>query len=264
MPMSPSGGLPPRPAPKTEEVAKVSKTWEDEWKTESGLPDDFEFWVERSRFGFAPEYVDANGQPQPVLMWEGSSPDVDLERPILFSLGKGWKPVDEGRRVVHDSRKRFVNSSMYGRLIDKCMDELGMKDFLVTRGSPKDATIWEGLGFRMKRDEYEYPGLAKSKVQKLMPSEFLGERGKGRAKAAARPKAPPEEEPAEEAAAEERPYEPGVPEALVKQLTILAKNKSYEDFLNLVVTRDDVTKYPRFFDHLCDAGEDGFWAKARA
>lgn len=148
-----------------------------DWQTDTGLPDDFDFWITHAYFGFLAEYVDQDGSPQPLLIWQGSSPTAEIDH-VAFSLGKGWVPGrDGGRTVTHEKgRAKFIETSRMGRLI-KRMGELNVLPLLKQRGSDKDAQVWVGLGFHMKRETVTYPGLSKSEHVHLYPTKFLGQQG---------------------------------------------------------------------------------------
>lgn len=242
----------PKPADVPEEELLEE---EDDWGTEPGFPDEFDFWIDRARFGYVPDYTRSDGKPALVLIWEGHSPQVDLERPIIFSVGEGWVPIQNGRAVKHEGgRKKFVESSMAGRLVERCI-ELGLKDFLKSRGMAKQAKTWEGLGFRLKREEFAYPGLGKEKVSRLMPVAFLGEKGKAAA-------GTPKPAAAKAEAAAERPYEEDVPETLLRKLTALARAKDYEAFVDAALNLEEIADYPKLMDYVCRA-EGGFWHQVR-
>jgi len=156
----------------------MEKERESLWETESGFLEEADFWIEKAHFGFMEEYASEYGNPT-LLIWRGFSPDTGREHRIIWPLGAGWEAVDDGKRCHHPRRQKFVRTSIYGRLLDRCMKELGeeCKKTLIERGLPTEAKVWEGLGFRMVVEEFEYAGLLEErggKTRHLMPVAFLG------------------------------------------------------------------------------------------
>lgn len=230
----------------------------DPWELDPGLPDDFDFWITSAEFGFLPEYVDAQGSPQPLLLWWGESPDGDFEGPIPWSLGKGWEPSKDRTRVTNPSKKKqtFVATSMYGRLIRR-MQDLKVLDVLKRRGDPTEAHVWVGLGFHMRREEIEYPGLLGDrggKTSRLMPVSFLGERGAGE-----HPHPPREE--VEEDKGEAAP--PPDREKVIKKLAALARAKDREEFERVAMDMEEVVSDDDLLADVLDGSEGGFWSRAR-
>jgi len=225
-----------------------------DWILEEGLPDDFDFWITKAEFGYLPEYTDASGAQVPLLIWYGESPDgVEVEH-IAWSLGKGWEPIKGGKEVKHINNKdRFVKSSMYGRLIQR-VHELGVD--MSQRGSAKVASVWEGLGFHMKREEIEFKGLLEDrggKTSRLMPVAFLGERKSGKAT----PK------PAEDKSTSPEAPKAEADDVLMKKLKALAKTKPKDEFQRLVLDMPEVVDNDDLMADLLDDSDNGFWARAR-
>lgn len=225
----------------------------NDWELESGLPDDFDFWITRAEFGYLPEYTDQSGAQVPLLIWYGEAPGVDIEH-IAWSLGKGWEPIEGGRKVKHvEGKQKFVATSMYGRLIKRVIEELGVD--MNARGSSKVASVWEGLGFHMKREEIEFKGLMEDrggKTSRLMPVSFLGERKSGKtAVASSKKEAPAEEEPGSEK------------DSLIKKLKAIAKVKSREEFQKLALDMHEVNADEDLLMDVLDDTDNGFWARAR-
>ena len=92
----------------------------DSWDLDSGLPDDFDFYITSATFGYRQEYM--NGEV-PLLIWEGESPDEDVES-IIWPCGQGWEVIKGGAEVQHPKRNRFVKTSMMGKLISRVVNEL--------------------------------------------------------------------------------------------------------------------------------------------
>ena len=149
---------------------------QDEWDTESGLPDDLDAWINRAYFGFNPLYMDGK---VPLLIWECESAHYD-NLSVVWAIGTGWVVMRDGASVEHEKgKKRFVNTSLYGRLIER-MKDLGVD--MSQYGSPREAATWDGLGFHLIREEIEFKGAVDrgilvergGKTVHLMPTVFLG------------------------------------------------------------------------------------------
>lgn len=229
----------------------------DDWETESGLPDDFDCWIVDAKFDYLPEYTDKEGRPIPLLLWYCESPDVELEQPIPWSLGSGWQIRAQGTRVEHkDGRKRFIETSMYGRLINRVVRELGVN--MASRGSSKEARVWVGLGFHMKREEFRYEGLMPERggrTSRLMPVAFLGDRsGKG-----THAKPPTEEEVT--AVAREAFGSSADAEARLKELALACD--SCLEFQKRAIKMPEVRASAELKADVLNDAEDGFWARVR-
>jgi hypothetical protein len=223
-----------------------------EWETESGLIDDCDIWIEDAYFGTATEvsegYASRAGEA-PLLIWRVTSPEHG-EFKIGWNLGSGWHIIEGGRSVSHEKdtptkKKRFVDTSIYGRLLDRCVKVLGLGEKLKARGSPRQASVWKGLGFHMKREELVFPGAADrgiltergGKTTHLMPIAVLEER---EAAAAPSTSAPPD---------------------LVARLTGMARDMDFRAFRSAVVAMEGIDD--RLMADLMNSSEDGFYARAR-
>jgi len=234
---------------------------EDLFETESGLLDDFDFTINKAYFATDMQYM--NGEVLLLhLVGETDNPD-NPEQHLMIPVGTGWDSADGGKTAVHErGKKKFIDSSIYGRLINRCIDkdQLNLKDLFRKRGSSKlgfaEAKIWEGLRFHMKREKLEFgPGL--KATERLMPVAFLGE-NKPAAKGKV-PKAvvetPPEEttEDIEDDAALEH-------KVLVLKVRALAKQcASYDEFY------PQALKVPKVRDHddliAAIVDPEGIWAE---
>jgi len=230
----------------------VSKAWKETWELESGLPDDFDFWITSSAFGYLAEYTDVQGNPVPLLIWYGES-DEGFEGPVTFSLGKGWEPSRDGKTVTNPakSRKTFVKTSMVGRLIERSK-ELGALETISERGPATDASVWEGIGFHLKREDIEYKGLMSDrggKTPRLMPTAFLGIRGGVARESGVGGKS--KNEPQDS--------------AVKDKLTAMAKSiDDRQAFQRAAMNMPEVVGDPDLLKQIIDDGDGGFWAKARA
>jgi len=217
----------------------------DTWDTDSGLPDDFDFHITGASFGYRSEYMDGE---VPLLIWEGESPDEDVES-IIWPCGQGWEVIKGGAEVEHPKRSRFVKTSMMGHLINRVVNELGVD--MRSRGKATEASVWKGLGFHMRREEIEYgSGILEDrggKTTHLMPVAVLEKPAKGRPKA-------------EEAKVEEVEAKPSTG-ALEKKLGLLASKLSREDFQAKAMDMPEVVGNDDLLAQVLDDGPDGFWSK---
>lgn len=219
---------------------------DDSWQTTSGLVDDFDCYIKSARWGFRQEYQ--NGEVL-LLIMEGESPDVDMEQPIIWPAGKGWEVRDGGDRAVHPKRSKFVDVSMYGRLLNRVVKDLGVD--MRARGKATEAKVWEGLGFHFKRETIQFgAGILEEKggtTEHLMPVAFLGERKAGQRKAG---RAEAKAEPAE-----------AVDPELVAKLTKMAR---ILDLVKFQAKALEMEMPDELLNAVLDESETGFWTKARS
>lgn len=215
----------------------------DTWDLDTGLPDDFDFYITGASFGYRKEYMDGE---VPLLIWEGESPDEDVDS-IIWPCGQGWEVVKGGAEVEHPKRTRFVKTSMVGRLINRVVNELDVD--MRSRGPATRADVWKGLGFHMRREEIEYgSGILEDrggKTTHLMPVAVLEKPARGKAK---------------EVKAEEVEAKPSAA-ALEKKLALLASKLSREDFQAKAMDIPEVVADDDLLGSILDDSEDGFWAK---
>ena len=222
----------------------------DSWNTDTGLPDDFDFTITSAIFGFRSEYQDGE---VPLLIWEGESPDEDVES-IIFPCGKGWDVVKKGSGVEHAKRTRFIKTSMIGKLITRVVDEL--KVDMRSRGPATSADVWKGLSFHMKREEIKYEGLFEDRGGKtihLMPVAVLGKAAKGKPKA----------KEADADSGDATSAAPSAPINLVleKKLMLLAAKLDKDEFQSKAMDMEDVVGDENLLATILDDSKDGFWAK---
>ena len=225
----------------------MSEQTKDSWDLESGLPDDFDFYITGASFGYRQEYMDGDVA---LLIWEGESPDEDVES-IIWPCGSGWEVVKNGAEVEHAKRTRFVKTSIMGKLIHRVVNEL--KVDMRSRGSATKADVWKGLGFHMRREDIEYgPGILEDRGGKtvhLMPVAVLSKPVKGRLPA----------KPGQETI-EETDVGTATP-ALEKKLALLASKLSREDFQAKAMDMPDVVSNDDLLGSILDDSQDGFWAR---
>ena len=220
----------------------------DSWNTDTGLPDDFDFTITSAIFGFRKEYQDGE---VPLLIWEGESPDEDVES-IIFPCGKGWDIVKKGTQVEHAKRTRFIKTSMIGKLITRVVDELSVD--MRSRGPATSADVWKGLSFHMKREEIKYEGLLEDRGGKtvhLMPVAVLGKAAKSKPKEAGSAKSD-DSSPAPSAS---------VNLVLEKKLILLANKLDKDTFQSKAMEMEDVVADDDLLAAVLDDSENGFWAK---
>jgi hypothetical protein len=240
-------------------LGKTKSTWD----TDEGLPDDFDFTIEKASFGYRQEYKDGEVL---LLIWEGTSPDSETES-IIFPCGKGWEAEKKGAVAVHEKRERFVKSSLTGRLIDRVVKELGVD--MSDRGEATEAKVWDGITFHMRREEISFgPGILDDKggkISHLMPVAVVaGVKGK-KAKVSKKTKdedAEEEEAPKKKAKdADEETAGLEIDKDLDKKLGKWAGTMSKEVFQKKAMDLDEVTDNPELMEHVLEDGKTGYWAK---
>lgn len=217
----------------------TTKRTKDSWDTDSGLPDDFDFYITGASFGYRDEYM--NGEVA-LLIWDGESPDEDTVS-IIWPCGSGWEVTKGGDEVEHPKRTRFVKTSLVGRLIGRVIDEL--KVDMRSRGPATKAGVWKGLGFHMRREEIEYgSGILEErggKTSHLMPVAVL-------------------EKPAEKKV-EKAPAAEAKPDLTEKKLAALAKKLDREEFQKRAMDMEDVVANDDLMGQVLDDSDEGYWAK---
>lgn len=236
------------------------KEYANDWELdEGGLPDDFDFTITSAEFGYEENYKDQTGAMIPLLKLHGTSPDVEIDTAVTYSLGSGWEPTKGGKEIKNAQGKHvFTKTSMIGRLIERVTSKEppGLGIDMAARGSAKIAAVWVGLSFHMKREEFEFKGLLQDKGGKstrLMPVTFLGDKGKGAGKAGTENKS----------AAGKGKAETGDVSSLVeKKLTMLAKKLDKTEFQKKAMDMDEVVENDDLMTDVLDDSADGFWARA--
>jgi len=238
---------------------------EDPWELESGLANDIDITVKKSRFGYLDNYQ--NGEAA-LLIWDYESPDLDSDPqyPIIWPLGAGWDVANRGASVEHEKRTRFVDSSMIGRLIKRCTD-IGAMDTLRERGTPRNASIWEGMKFHIIREAISF-GEASSipDTEHFMPTEFLGVEGtKTSARSSRAASTRTSAAPRGRAARVEEPDDKAPESDLEAKLTDLAKKLDLEKFQKAALNIDGINDNENadLLVAVLEDGNDGFWAKAQ-
>lgn len=143
----------------------------DPFSPESGLIDDFDFTVSEAWFSTDSSYN--NGETLLLkLAGETDNPE-EPEVTLQYSCGSGWEAADGGKRAVREDgkRRKFNKSSGIWRLVEAAMG-CGAEGVLRERGNPFEASMWNGLGFHMKRVEQ---GEGDFKTTRPLPVRYLGE-----------------------------------------------------------------------------------------
>jgi hypothetical protein len=215
----------------------------DSWSLDSGLPDDFDFHITGATFGYRQEYMDGE---VPLLIWEGESPDEDIES-IIWPCGQGWEVVKGGAEVEHPKRNRFVKTSMMGKLISRVVNELGVD--MRNRGAATKAEVWKGLGFHMKREDIEYgSGILEDrggKTTHLMPVAVLEKAAKGKTTTTPEKEEPKAEKPSSE--------------VTMKKLAALATKLSREEWQKKAMDMPEVVDDDYLLGRVLDDSEEGLY-----
>jgi hypothetical protein len=148
----------------------------------SGLPDDFDFTVASAEFGYDAAYAD--GEQIVLILTSTEVRDDGENHREMYSLGKAgaWETLDHGRTVVSQASppaEGFNKQSKYWKFIEAA---LATGAPVASRGTPDNASIWEGLTFRMGRITVNYGGDI-GEVDMLAPTAFVGKSGKAEAPA---------------------------------------------------------------------------------
>lgn len=146
----------------------------DPFHTSTGLLEAFTWTIGSGQFGTDAQY---GGGASLFCEIEGKTDDETVpEFSKRYSCGKGWEATAGGR--VAEGKKYFVKSSGYGLFLNAAMatsavDVLRERQKTTHPQGPMDASIWDGLIFRMESVEQNYGGeIGKKDV--ILPAEFLG------------------------------------------------------------------------------------------
>jgi hypothetical protein len=250
----------------------------DDFETPTGFADDFDFFVDDARFGYLRSYMD--GQV-PLLIWEGHSPDAEDVTEVSFPLGTGWTVRDSGAHVEHEKgRRTFIRNSIMGHLIRRVVDDLNVEQrcpaFL--DGSPREAKLWVGFGFHLKREKISYPTLRRDdnaqgvETERLMPVAILkvpGEKAAPASKASKNAstaagvdtKRAPAHAPVSD---DGSPTGDAARKLIRAKLVVLAKRMDRQQFQLAALDMPGVSDDPELLNEVINDSEEGLWAKARA
>jgi len=212
----------------------MTEATQEDYELESGLPDNFDVAIVNSWFGYKKEYQKGE-VPVLLLDLEGEGEVVT----VAFSIGADWKIIDGGRRVEHPKgRKRFVKTSMIGHLINRVVNEIGVK--LWERGFPTEADIWKGLAFHWDREEIVYgKGILADKEGKtihLMPTDYLPDYKSSQAAAVVEPEL----------------------ESKLKALAVASED--HKSFAKMAINIPGVPDNAKLLNSILDESDKGFYA----
>lgn len=142
-----------------------------------GLIDHYVGEIEDAWFSTDSRYNDG----QTLLMfWKMQTDNVDVpELEERFSCGRDWESMDGGKTAEHPQGKnKFHPSSLYGKIIQRSVNEFGIRELLESRGESYEAAIWPGLRFEMSREAVDYGGEI-GKKDRILPQRFMGVVGDG-------------------------------------------------------------------------------------
>lgn len=158
----------------------------DPFKMSEGLLDDVDVWIDEFRFEFNPDYN--NGETLVgVAVISSDDDDVESGTELMFSCGDGWTTNDGGNTAEREDGKdkTFNARSAMGMF---AAGAIGVAED-VMRGrydsdgtTPMMAAMYVGLGFHLEIQEVDYGGEI-GKRGRLVPTAFLGEKGKTSGKA---------------------------------------------------------------------------------
>lgn len=163
----------------------------ESWGTDSGLPDDIDFYFDECWFGKNPNATGDNKDRTSFAIRGEASRDgemVEEELTIFYSLGDGWTATGGGTKVGHANGKtRFMDSSNMGRLIQAIVGLPDALEVLRERGGETfEVETWQGLGFHLEREDRKWTDKSGTErtTSTLLPTGFLGVREDGGAKKA--------------------------------------------------------------------------------
>lgn len=180
----------------------------DTWGTETGLLDDYDYFVKEAWFGPNPE----SDYPDRIYLhlrgpaFQGDEL-VNEEYEIRFATGDNWEVVGGGDAVEHASgAKKFFARVACGELVSRVIDlakaDAALMKAIDLRGDPTEAATWAGLAFHMELIKGSYTRKGETEATtfyRQLPTAYLpdlvaeqtGAKGKGKAKAKAEPEAKP-------------------------------------------------------------------------
>lgn len=195
----------------------------DEWGLSSGLPlADAEVTVEAMEFGFN------NAIAAGTIFANFTFIDADGERhEQSFSVGKDWEPADKGAELVSTTGKprKLSQNSNYGLLVKSAIEAVQGDLSKLGKGF-RFAETWIGSQWRtgtVERDVENQNTGEKSKKDRIIFVEFLGNEGASPAPAGKKAKA------AKAEAADDNGVEPELWAALVKLATDADDHDSFMD-----------------------------------
>lgn len=184
----------------------------------------------------------------------------------LYSIGKGWEPIDQGAGIAHTSGRQVkINSnSNYGKWIAAAVPLDGFIDEARSRGvEPNDLSLWVGLRFHLgtqvtKTRNPSKPDAPEVEKTLIVPTAYLGtaddEAPVKTTKKASTSKASTK-------AADKGDDNAGVPAVLAAKLRALAnESDSFDAFLEAAMERADVVGNSAAEKFVMSSKADGCWA----
>lgn len=225
-------------------------SFEDAFKTSSGLPDDFVASIAEPVFKFheykgeIPKDSDGNPIPPPCVLsgvLKSETEDVD-DQELRLKCGGKWIPADGGRRTEREDGKNdtFHQNSYIGTVIDALM-ELGPNAVEAFRAryeelggkGPDNAEWWDGWRFHWIRKEF---GEGEFKRQWLVPDAYMGRVDDGTS-------APKQVEKVEKVAAESAPTPAPAAKGKTPKAESGAQHPLYSQLFDLAYNADDFDAY---------------------
>lgn len=222
----------------------------------TGLPDDIDFTIVKAEFGYDAGYAD--GEQILFMITASQTNEEGVPHHNFYSMGRAgaWETLDHGRTVVSQSQppaEGFNKNSSYWKFIEAALSA-GAGSVIQGRGTPDNASIWEGLTFHMNRVDVDRPGLGEGKQTLLLPTAFLGDSGKAEASAPAVESAPSNGQP------EASTGTSNILELKIKQLAKVAS--SHDNFIEAVLEKHpEASNDEDLFSRVLD--ENGIYAEVR-
>lgn len=217
---------------------------DDEFKTESGLKDDYDGLVVDGWFG-----TTANAGSTLFLFLKILADDgEEVER--RYSCGDDWQSYDGGVTAEHPTKKHFNTNSNVGRLINAfmslCEKEVRERSAELNRMGPRNAKLLVGFKFHWEVFPREYTirnretgEVTKGETNDVLPTKFLGIEGTTNPTAATQ--APAAASPTTGATASDDPLA-SVDASTAAQIKVLAKAKTYPEWVDAVMALTGVVE----------------------
>lgn len=212
---------------------------DDEFELETGVKDDYDGIVADAWFGKT-----ANAGETLFLFLKIQADDGEIvER--RYSCGDDWGSYDGGVTAEHATKKHFNNNSNIGRLVSAvmslCEDEVRARSAELNRMGPRNSKLLQGFKFHWeafpdsgtRRDPTTGNQIPWS-TTRVLPTKFLGIEGVSNPTAAT-PEAAPASATTGTTTADPSDPLSGVSAEVAAQIKVLAKSKSYPDFVDAVM-----------------------------
>lgn len=247
----------------------------DPFKMSEGLLDDVDVWIDEFRFEFNPDYN--NGETLVgVAVISSDDDDVESGTELMFSCGDGWTTNDGGNTAEREDgkSKTFNARSAMGMF---AAGAIGVAEEVMRGRYDNDGTtpmmgaMYVGLGFHLDIQEVDYGGEI-GKRGRLVPTAFLGEKGKGGGKASGAAKATGSAKKASGAAKKASgatkkkaaPDEGGIPEDVKSTLDAIADEcENHDEFMERAMSElDPDVITPDVEAAIADSDDGSIWDEA--